>query len=333
MLPGVFRAKKKDGTEYFRSSITFKGKHISLGSFPTEASASKAYRLADKILHDYSYTMDSLPADMTKKKNMILSFSKWIVLLNFRDNNMYIKTPIYLRKNFFHYYFSKDDFLTFDIDDLFYYSTRTISRRGGHLFVADYGMQVNILSRYGIKNYAVEGRDFRFINGDTKDFRYANIEIINRFHGVCRREVDGTEFFEAKIHWNGDFIVGRYPTETEAAVAYNAIKSQDEEGINLDERNTVLIIKTNATLKTIDKIMQTHPEHYLRLKRLLEKPEFKGKVEAIAIPFNVEIPDWIVPFINYTEIIHDNLRNFRMEEIGLSKMENADVTHTNMLVL
>ena len=224
MLPGVFCAKKKDGTEYFRSSITFKSKHISLGSFPTERQAADAYRLADNILHDDSYSMDSLSYDMSLHQGL-LAFTKWIVLLNFRDNNMYIKTPIYLRKNFFHYYFSQDDFLTFDIDDLFYYSTRTISRRGGHLFVADYGMQVNILSRYGIKNYAVEGRDFRFINGDTKDFRYTNIEIINRFHGVCPKISGDTEFFETKIHWNGDFIVGRYSTETEAAVAYNKAAS------------------------------------------------------------------------------------------------------------
>ena len=118
-----------------------------------------------------------------------------------------------------------------------------------------------------------------------------------------------------------------------AAVAYNGIKSSDEEPINLDERNTVLIIKTTINLKTVDKIMTSHPEHYLRLKKLLEKPEFKGKVEAIAIPMNIEIPDWIVPFINYTEIIHDNLRNFPMEEIGLSKVESNDVTHTNILTL
>lgn len=118
-----------------------------------------------------------------------------------------------------------------------------------------------------------------------------------------------------------------------ASVAYNTIKSSDEEPISLDERNTVLIIKTIINMKTVDKIMQTFPEHYLRLKKLLERPEYKGKVEAIAIPMNIEIPDWVVPFINYTEIIHDNLRNFPMEEIGISKMENVDITHTNMLIL
>ena len=31
-LTGVFTAKKKDGTIYFRASLTYRNKHISLGS-------------------------------------------------------------------------------------------------------------------------------------------------------------------------------------------------------------------------------------------------------------------------------------------------------------
>ena len=52
MLAGVYKAKKKDGTVYYRSSITFSGKHISLGSFQTEQDAHRTYLLADRILHD-----------------------------------------------------------------------------------------------------------------------------------------------------------------------------------------------------------------------------------------------------------------------------------------
>ena len=220
MLPGVYKAQKKDGTIYYRSSITYSGKHISLGSFTTEKEANSAYRSADTLLHENSLSLDDY-----RKKEQLLSFAKWVALVNFRDNGMYIKTPIYLQKRFFYYYFSPDDYLTFDIDDLFYYSTRTISRRGGHLFVADYGMQVNILSRYGIKNFAVENRDFRFVNGNNKDFRYENIEIINRFHGVQRKERNGQYYYETKIHLRGDFLVGRYETEIEAAIAYNKAAS------------------------------------------------------------------------------------------------------------
>ena len=218
MLAGVYRNKKKDGTASFRSSITFSGKHISLGSFASEREAHEAYRTADFLLHDTSVGIEHY-------ENSPLPFNKWVTLINFRDNEIYIKTPIYLYKHYFYYYFSPDDFYIFDIDDLFYYSTRTISRRGGHLFVADYGMQVNILSRFGIKNYSTAGRDYLFVNGNTKDFRYANIEVINRFHGVSKKMKSGKPVYEAKIHWNGDWIVGRYDNETEAAIAYNKAAS------------------------------------------------------------------------------------------------------------
>lgn len=44
MLSGAFSAKTKDGTIYYRSSLTYKRKHISLGSFPTEEEAHLAYK-------------------------------------------------------------------------------------------------------------------------------------------------------------------------------------------------------------------------------------------------------------------------------------------------
>ena len=76
-------------------------------------------------------------------------------------------------------------------------------------------------ARYGIKNYAVEGRDFRFVNGDDLDFRYENIEIINCFHGVSRVTKAGKPYYKAKIHINGDYIIGYYETDIQAAIAYN----------------------------------------------------------------------------------------------------------------
>ena len=50
MLSGVYQAKKKDDTIYFRSSITYSGKHISLGSFDTEEMAHEAYLYACRLL-------------------------------------------------------------------------------------------------------------------------------------------------------------------------------------------------------------------------------------------------------------------------------------------
>ncbi|WMJ89822.1 hypothetical protein [Anaerocolumna sp. MB42-C2] len=214
-LPGVLKATKKSGEVYYRASITFKNKHISLGSYPFEDSANEAYLTAGNILGDLRYHIEQYEEDQ------ILSFDKWVVLINYRDNGIYFRNPIYLKKNYFIYYINKKILLKFDIDDLFYYAHHKIMKRGGHLFVSDYGMQVTILSRYGIKNYAVSGRDYRFANGDNTDYRYGNIEIINRYHGVTKSFRKGLPVYTSKIHINGDYIIGRYSTDTEAAIAYN----------------------------------------------------------------------------------------------------------------
>ncbi len=214
-LPGVYTAKRKDGTVYYRASLTYRNKHISLGSYDNPHDAHQAYTLAGVLLEDRSLSLNSYESES------MLPFSKWVSLLNFRDNTIYFATPIYVRPRFFYYYFTPSDFFIFDLDDLFYYSTRKISRRGGHYFVADYGMQVNIMTRYGIKNYAVEGRDYRFINGNNQDLRYENIEIINRYNGVQATAHNGLLRYQVKIHVKGNINVGTYDSETEAAIAYN----------------------------------------------------------------------------------------------------------------
>lgn len=214
-LQGVYTAKKKDGSQYYRASLTYRSKHISLGSHNDMKKAHEIYCIGSALLNDSSIRLEDYREDSP------LAFSKWVCLINFRDNGLYFSSPIYIRPRFFYYYFSPTEFFVFDKDDLFYYSSRRISRRGGHYFVADYGMQINIMSRYGIKNYAVEGRDYRFINGNTNDLRYENIEIFNRFHGVSAVQEKGRTRYLVKIHVKGYVKVGTYDTETEAAIAYN----------------------------------------------------------------------------------------------------------------
>ncbi len=214
-LPGVFSATKKDGTTYYRASLTYKNKHISLGSYDTAVIANKAYLEALELL-----TNSSISIDNYSSKNTLL-FEKWVSLVNFRDNGLYLANPIYIRPKFFYYYLSPNDVYTFDTDDLFYYSSHKIMKRGGHLFVSDYGMQTNIQNRYGIKSYGVCGRDYRFINGNDHDYRYENIEIINRYNGVTKIHKKGMPFYQAKLHINGDYLIGTYETEIEAAIAYN----------------------------------------------------------------------------------------------------------------
>lgn len=212
---GVFPATKKNGEVYFRASLTYRRKHISLGSYTTPELAHAAYLEGCRLLADTSIDL------IRYRSSSPLAFEKWVCLINFRDNSIYFGNPIYIGQRLFYYYLTPTHILKFDMDDLFYYSSHKIMRRGGHYFVADYGMQVNIVSRYGIKNYAVVGVDYRFRNNDPTDFRRENLEIWNSYQGVRRIQKSGQLLYTARIHISNNYIIGTYPTEWEAAIAYN----------------------------------------------------------------------------------------------------------------
>lgn len=211
---GVYKTKKLDGSTYYRASITFKNKHISLGSSPSERTAFEMYKTASDLLYS-TLTIEDY------NDSSVLSFSMWVVLINFRDNGVYFKNPIYLKKMFFLYYLNKDIILKFDTDDLFYYSQHRIQARGGHLFCENYGTQVSLGSRYGIRPFAVKSRDYRFINGDDTDYRYRNIEIINQYYGVEKVTRRIPPVYKARITVRSIFSLGTYETEEEAAIAVN----------------------------------------------------------------------------------------------------------------
>ena len=104
MLPGVYQAKKKNGEAYYRSSITFMNKHISLGSFQTQERAHGAYLEAARLLAD-----KNIPLEQMAYRPCLLKFEKIVSLINVRDNGIYIKTPIYLHHNYFSYYLSEKE--------------------------------------------------------------------------------------------------------------------------------------------------------------------------------------------------------------------------------
>lgn len=226
-IKGVFEAYKKDGTKYYRASITYRGKHISLGSFDVQNKAACAYEYANSILNDSKYTIDKCIKNcqdnhnLDNKEKSYLTLEKIVSLINFRDNNIYIANPIYIYNKYFYYYLSIDKILKFDADELFFYSSHKIMYRGNHLFVAYYNSQINILSRYGIRPHSVLGKDYEFKNGDRYDFRVTNLEINNRFYGVSRLKKRVKKSYKAMIHIENNFTIGYYESPVVAAIAYN----------------------------------------------------------------------------------------------------------------
>lgn len=56
-MEGCFSAQKKDGSLYYRASVTYRAKHISLGSFSVRENAVNAYREAGRLLSDVSLSL------------------------------------------------------------------------------------------------------------------------------------------------------------------------------------------------------------------------------------------------------------------------------------
>lgn len=212
---GVYTTTMKNGEKSYRVSITYRRKHISLGSYSDESTAHQVYLEGKRLIAPDGYRLEEY------NDACLIPHAKFVSLVNFRDNGIYFPTPIYLRKQYFEYYLSTEQVLRFDRDDLFFYAAHKIQRRGGYLFVSDYGSQYSILSRYGIKPFAVYGRDYVMINGDKNDYRYSNIRLVNGYIGVQCKEEGSAQRYIAQIHINGNYIIGRYKTETDAAIAYN----------------------------------------------------------------------------------------------------------------
>lgn len=269
-LEGVYTATKKSGETYYRSSITYRRKHISLGSYHNELLAHLAYRAAFGILAENStITLEDY------QPTGVLSFEKWVILINFRDNGIYLGNPIYVRPKFFYYYLSPEHILKFDSDDLFYYSSHKIMCRGNHYFVADYGMQVSIVSRYGIKSYGVSGVDYLFRNGDSTDFRRENLEILNTYHGVRTMHKNGICQYAVRIHINGYYRVGVYADMTEAAIAYN-------KAVDILHRNG---LKKNFSMNYVDSVSPSqYAEIYSNLKISQKIMDYRPNANKPDIP-------------------------------------------------
>lgn len=216
MSKGIFQTQKKDGSVYYRVSINYRNKHISIGSTNTYEEAVKIYQWAWEIVRKNRYKVSDY---LTLKPS--IAFDKWVILINFRDKGLYFKTPIYLSKSYFTYHLDPATELLFDVDDLFFYSSHKIFRRGNYFFVNDFGMQLNILSRFGIRNYAKDGKDYHFIDGNPYNLRYENIQIVNPYIGVELCLKNKKNYYRAKIHILGYINIGYFHSPHKAAIAYN----------------------------------------------------------------------------------------------------------------
>ena len=67
------------------------------------------------------------------------------------------------------------------------------------------------------------------------------------------------------------------------------------------------------------------------IEKLKAKNQY-GSIDAVAIPLDVNLPEWLEPFIDYDSIISDNISGFPYESIGIQRM-NKPINYSNIVTL
>ena len=128
------------------------------------------------------------------------------------------------------------------------------------------------------------------------------------------------------------------------SLAWNYIKS-GLPGFDLTARNSLDIIKLKIDKESVIKIKNQYLSQYDRLLEILDPNTdkmiddiklseiFKGKLECIALPKDLPVPEFLIPFIDYESIIDDNLTTFPIESVGLSSFGNKKPNYTNVIKL
>lgn len=116
-----------------------------------------------------------------------------------------------------------------------------------------------------------------------------------------------------------------------ASIAWNIIRPDELPAINLEERNAINIAKVAINKANIDKIKDIYPIIYQNMNIALDREEFKSGIDAIAIPMDVDVPDWLADFINYDIIIQDNISGFPYESIGIQRFGKNNINYTNIV--
>lgn len=125
-----------------------------------------------------------------------------------------------------------------------------------------------------------------------------------------------------------------------ASVIWNMIRDDELEAIDLDARNSIDVVKVIITPLTVEKIKDKYPDTYDKILHVFDnkdifKPDSKGKVKpeitALAIPKDVDTPEWVKEFIDYTTIINDNLTTFPTDSLGIVTLGNANINYSNIM--
>ena len=128
-----------------------------------------------------------------------------------------------------------------------------------------------------------------------------------------------------------------------ASLVWNKVRDPQLEAIDLDARNTIGVVKVQIDPSNIDRIRDKYPDVYDRFVELFMdqtffKPDInedcspkKKEITTLAIPIDVDTPEWVSEFIDYKTIVNDNIGNFPVESVGIRRLGANNINYSTMM--
>ena len=128
-----------------------------------------------------------------------------------------------------------------------------------------------------------------------------------------------------------------------ASLVWNKVRDPQLEAIDLDARNTIGVVKVQIDPSNIDRIRDKYPDVYDRFVELFMDQTFfkpgisedcspkKKEITTLAIPIDVDTPEWVSEFIDYKTIVNDNIGNFPVESVGIRRLGANNINYSTMM--
>ena len=117
-----------------------------------------------------------------------------------------------------------------------------------------------------------------------------------------------------------------------AIMAWNDLRDPSEPAINLNDRNAINIAKVVLNTSMVESLKEKNPELYERAVEVLKKDEWSGKIEAVALPLDLKVPQWLLDIVDIDSIVTDNLKGFPLGSVNIVKPNN-NISYINLLKL
>ena len=119
------------------------------------------------------------------------------------------------------------------------------------------------------------------------------------------------------------------------AIIWNNVR-EDLAAIDLDTRNTISIVKVIINPTNIEPLMETNPSVYEGLMGIFQDTKFfpankKKEIRALAIPTEVDTPDWLKNYIDYRTISNDSISNFPFESVGINRLGANNINYSTIM--